>query len=428
MRTFLSMRKLLPALLLPALLLAGCGSGKFISGPLHLPEESDPAAEEVVVWHTYSEEETRVFENVLIPLFESEHPDIKIRSVRQPYTDSLKTAVISRATSGKPPDLVRMDFTWVPQFTQLGLLYPLSELSDFPEVKARVRGDLLQTAYDDGGYYGLPLNVSTKIAVYNRKLLTAAGVKQSPATLAETVELARNSGSAIGIGDFSSWGFLPYYIGYGGQLLSPDWSRAEGYMNSPASVQAIEKLLALYREGVLRISSLTDGVDLWNDVRAGRLFMIDEGPWFYSIFLNTRSVGNDILQQTETAPFPGVAGSVVGGEDLVILKRSQHAEAAWTFMKWMLSPTAQEEMFRVGQLPTTLDTPIPSELSKDSYVRATMDGLDHAFLRPPIPQWDEIDAIMAKSLTLVFTGRLTPQMGLDDAAKAADALLALRKH
>jgi multiple sugar transport system substrate-binding protein len=416
----------LTLLLLAAIgiLLPGCSDRKFINGPLADLVPTGPVQEEVVFWHTYSDEETRVFENELLPLFAEQHPNIHITAVRQPYTELLKTAIISRATSGRAPDVVRMDFIWVPQFIELGLLYPLSSLPDFPAIKADMRSDVLQTAYGNNAYYGLPLNMSTKIAIYNRELLHKAGYDKPPSTLKEMVELSRKNGYTFAFGEFSSWGFLPYFLGFGGQVLSPDWSHADGFINSQASVQAVKTMLALYEEGILGVSSLSERMDLWENVRSGKLLMIDEGPWYYSIYLNTKSVGEEVLRQTVPAPFPGSGGSVVGGEDLVILKNTAHLEAAWTFTKWLAAPEAQERMFRVGLLPTNVRTPIPAELGNSSYIEATMHGLDNAFLRPAVPEWDQIDDIISKTLPLIFTRAVSPEQGLDDAAKTIDGLLA----
>lgn len=406
------------------LLLPGCSDRKFINGPLADPVPTGPVQEEVVFWHTYSDEETRVFENELLPLFAEQHPDIRITAVRQPYTELLKTAIISRATSGRAPDVVRMDFIWVPQFIELGLLYPLSSLPDFPAIKADMRSDVLQTAYGNNAYYGLPLNMSTKIAIYNRELLRKAGYDKPPATLNEMVELSRKNGYAFAFGEFSSWGFLPYFLGFGGQVLSPDWRHADGYLNSQTSVHAVKTMLGLYEEGILGVSSLSERMDLWENVRSGKLLMIDEGPWYYSIYLNTRTVGEEVLNQTVPAPFPGSGGSVVGGEDLVILKNTAHLEAAWTFTKWLAAPEAQERMFRVGLLPTNVRTPVPAELGNSPYIEATMQGLDNAFLRPAVPEWDQIDNIISKTLPLIFTRAVSPEQGLNDAAEAIDGLLA----
>lgn len=416
----------LPLLLLAALGLAlsGCTDRRFIDGPLAEAVPTGPAQEEVVFWHTYSDEETRVFENELLPLFAEHHPEIHITAVRQPYTELLKTAIISRATSGRAPDVVRMDFIWVPQFIELGLLYPVSSLPDFPAIKADMRSDALQTAYGDGDYYGLPLNMSTKIAIYNRELLKKAGYDAPPASLAEMVELSRKNGYTFAFGEFSSWGFLPYFLGFGGQVLSPDWTRADGYLNSKASIQAVETMRGLYEEGILGVSSLSERIDLWENVRSGKLLMIDEGPWYYSIYLNTKTVGDEVLRQTIPAPFPGSGGSVVGGEDVVILKNTAHLDAAWTFSKWLVSPEAQEKMFRVGLLPTNIRTPVPAELGNSPYIEATMQGLDNAFLRPSVPEWDKIDDMISKALPLIFTRAVTPEQGMNDAAQAIDALLA----
>lgn len=119
------------------LLVGGCGPTSFIDGKLDMAP-TPVSKEEVVIWHTYGEEETRIFEKIIIPEFEKQHPDIVITPVRQPYDEKLKTTLIARASSEEIPDVVRMDIVWVPEFSRLGLLYPVSEFKDFEQVKSKL--------------------------------------------------------------------------------------------------------------------------------------------------------------------------------------------------------------------------------------------------------------------------------------------------
>jgi multiple sugar transport system substrate-binding protein len=410
-------------LLLSLGFVAACGNSSIIRGSGGIPiADPPPAKEEIVVWHTYSDEETRVFENELIPLFEKRHPDIAVHPVRQSQNDQLKSTIISRATSGKIPDVVRMDIAWVPELARLGVLYPVSDFSDFGRVKASFRTDTLQTNQYRERFYGLPLDINTKIAIYNRKLLNEAGLSGPPGTLEQLFDAAAKHRMVIGMEGMSPWHMLPYFFGLGGKLTDSGFTRASGYLNSPESIKAMSRLLELYDEKVINPDLLTGKQDRWNGIVKGNILMIDDGPWFYSILTNVKGSKVDVAQATVAAPFPGIGTSIVGGENLVILKDTKHLQASWTFLKWMTSQEAEQRMLRTGLLPTNVNVEIPAGPEND-WIAASKKGLEHPLLRPPIPAWKEVESIWLNYATLIFSHKISVESGLNEASAAMDRVL-----
>jgi len=179
--------------ILATFLLAACSQALWLEeapAPAAGPAEADGRVV-VEFWHTYSDLESEVFENEIIPLFEAEHPGIAIRSVRHDYTEQLKDNVMAAVVDGKPPDVMRMDIIWVPDFASRGMLTDVSGLAHFDALRGEFAGQLMRTNYYRGRYYGIPLNANTKAAVYNLNLLRRAGLDAPPATFAELAEAAR---------------------------------------------------------------------------------------------------------------------------------------------------------------------------------------------------------------------------------------------
>src|SRR5687768_16581591 len=128
--------------------------------------------------------------NVLIPAFEAAHPGIKVKYVDIPY-DSLLQKLTTSAAGGELPDLVRADLGWVPQFAELGVLVPLSDvMPDFEALASATYAGVLSTNLYKGKYYGLPLDTNTRVLVVNQSALEAAGVTAPPATFDEFKALA----------------------------------------------------------------------------------------------------------------------------------------------------------------------------------------------------------------------------------------------
>ncbi|MFD2328277.1 extracellular solute-binding protein [Cohnella sp. GCM10020058] len=412
------MTKRLAALIF-LLLLAGCGSPQFIDGPLP-GEATPPAREEIVIWHTYSDEETRIFENEVIPAFEKAYPGIRVTPVRQPYSLELKSTIIARATSGRPPDLVRMDITWVPELSSLGVLYPVGDLPDFKAAAGRLQSVTMDTNKFQGRYYGLPLDVNTRVAIYNRRQLERLSI-EPPRSVDDLVQAARRAKLPLGLDGPSLWSLLPYFYGMGGQLMDPTYTKAGGYLNSPASIAALTRIVALTDEGVFDRNLILGRGDRWEAVLKGNMLMADDGPWFYTVLSTSQENTFDLKGDTLVTPFPG--RSVIGGENLVILRDTPHLEAAWTFMKWMTGKAAQETMFKAGQLPTNSEAGTSASAQGNAFVAATMQGVKNAMLRPPIPDDIEIEDLFSNYMLLVFTKKLTVAEGLNQAAAAIDTVV-----
>lgn len=86
--------------------------------------------------------------------------------------------------------------------------------------------------------------------------------------------------------DLELWNSLPYFYGFGGKLADKEFTRTNGYLNSEESIHAVETMFNLYKEKLINPNLLDDSGDLWSDIYASwDTFMIDEGPWYYSILL-----------------------------------------------------------------------------------------------------------------------------------------------
>jgi multiple sugar transport system substrate-binding protein len=415
-------------LLLP-LLAAGCMSGTVIENEHEVARLGEEVRKKVVIWHTYSDEETNVFENEVIPRFESEYPDIQIESIRQTLNQEFLSALTARAAAGKTPDVIRMEYFWVPLFAQRNLLQPLDGMQDYPLITSKLRGPMLESNRYDEHVYGLPLNITTKAAIYNRALLAESGMAAPPASIGEAVALARSKGYVIGMSGIEFWNSFPYFAGLGGQLMDEGFTQTDGYLNSEASVAAVTSLLNLYREGILNPEMISKNADMWTDIYSSRkLLMIDEGPWYYSILMNTDEVDVDLLEATWPAPFPsdGGYGSIIGGESLVMTKGARHKPEAWTFMSWLTRKDVQLTLSKAGLIPVNMEAALAEELTDNPakrYLEPYMAGMQQAFYRPAIPQWNEVEVIYNEAMENIFIRGQAVESALDEASAAIDELI-----
>lgn len=412
-------------LLLILVLAAGCGGRSVISDPTEVRKLHDQEKKEIAFWNSYSDEETRLLEQELIPAFEREHPDIRVKSQHFSTDLELKNTLITRASSSRGPDVVRMDMTWVPEFSRNGLLLPLSRFPGFGEIRSRFRpGDMdLGSSYQEN-FYSLPLNIYTKAAIFNRELLKQAGYSTPPDTMQEVLNIARQHKYTIGLGGYEVLCTLPYIYSLGGSFTDENFSRATGYLNGDGTVRAVEELLLLSKEKIIHFSVVTGGGDNWAGVQDGNILMMDEGPWFYSILNDTEL--SRALNRTIPVPFPrgNGLGSIVSGEHLVILKGSRLPDESWAFLKFMSGKEPQLVMSRTGMIPTNVEAFDALEIGRDSYIHPYQQAMKAAHPLPPVKNWSKIDETYTRYLQEIFLGQWTVKGGLDRAASEIDSLLA----
>jgi multiple sugar transport system substrate-binding protein len=381
-------------------------------------------------WHTYGDQEEKVLVEKIKPLFEEQNPDIELKLTRMPY-EGLKQQVIAGVSGDAAPDLMRMDIIWVPEFAKMGALKEVSSLDGFEDVKSSVFEGPMATNLYDGKYYGLPVNTNTKIAIYNKALMDKAGVTEAPKTMDELVaasEKANAAGAkgAIGIGGSFSWAWLPYFWSLGGELTNEDYTKFDGFLNSPESIKAVEQIAQWQKDKLTAPTILGGEPGSWDGMKKNEYFMIDDGPWFYSILMNEEGSKFKPLEHTVRGLIPagdGGSRSVIGGEDLVIFANSKHPEEAWTFAKWMLTEEPQKIMSETGLIPSNMTAANDPGFLEVPFVKEYVEQLETALPRTPIPQWSEIETIINLNFEKVIRGKMSAKEAMDDAAKKADSLL-----
>ncbi|MFT8391084.1 MAG: extracellular solute-binding protein [Sporolactobacillus sp.] len=413
---------LVSLVLMFALVLSGCGNSSESgnnSGKYNSKEKVT-----LTFWHTYSDTEKKVFNTEIIPLFEKQYPNIKIKSVTMP-TNNLQQQVISAAAGASGPDVMRMDKSWVPEMAKLGAIKSVDSLQGFTELKSNQLKSAMDSNLYNGHYYGIPNDVNTKIAIYDKKLLKKTGLKQPPKTLKQLVQASKKIKDAkhfgIGLGGTAQWNFLPYFWSLGGELSNANYTKASGYLDSVASIHAVQQIVDWHKENLVNPAVLGGQPGFWDGIKSHQYLMIDDGPWFYSL------QGSSAKENTTATAFPaGKAGSIsiLGGEDTVIFNSSQHAEAAWKFAKFIASEKIQVIMARkTGELPSNLKATKAITKGADAITKQYISQLKTAKSTVPSGNSGKIDDLLSKTFEAIYRGKTPVVAGLHNAAKQMDVLL-----
>lgn len=393
---------------------------------------SDNLSGTVTFWTAYNtvSPEMDTLNNHIIPAFQKMHPKVTVKAQALPY-DDLRQKLLTSIAGGETPDLVRADIIWVPEFADLGALAQLdTAMSDFNKVKDQVYPGPMATNSYKGHYYGLPLDTNTRVLIYNKDLFQSAGISDAPKTLDEfkadcdkIKALGKADTYCYAEGGTGTWSVLPWIWSAGGDITNADYTKATGYLNGKATVDAVTMLRDMLKNKTLSPSILGNGLATSDAIGKAQAGTILDGPWMPPIF--TKQFPD---LKFGMAPVPAGAGgsaSVVGGEDIVMFDKSQNKEAAMAFMRYMLTEEPQLALGKVGQMPVLKSLSGNKDLP--DYYAVFQKQLETAKARTPSPAWPKIDETITNAVLEVMKGEKEPQAALDAAAATVDGLLAGKK-
>jgi len=375
-------------------------------------------------WNAYNttDAEASTMAKIIIPKFEAEHPGIKVVSDVYPY-GALLGKIVTSAAAGNPPDVVRSDIIWVPQLAKEGVLAPLSQdMPAFKKIASSVYPGSLSTNFWKGQYYGLPLDTNTQVLFWNKADFAAAGIKTPPKTMTQifqdAVRLTNPAKKQYGLDIQSTdmWSIDPLIWSGGGSITNATFTKAEGYLNSTKTVAVLNSLVGLLKDGDLNPDVLggTGTIGGESAFPKGISAMYLDGPWGSAFY---QSSDPHLQYGMEVLPH-----SVVGGEDVVIPAGTKHRADAELFVQFLLSPFAQNEMAKAGQM-SVLKNAAASESKIQAYYAPFAQQLLTAEARIPSPAYNQIDSVFSNDLQAALRGKESAATAMNQAAQQAQALL-----
>lgn len=356
-------------------------------------EEIDDEGVTITYWHTHGDAESEILTDVVMPMWEEQHPDITVEVVRQDGSQYHEMIVISFGT-GNGPDVARIDITNTASYAAEGGLVALDQYEDFDALKDTFLDGPLSTNLYKGSYYGLPLDTNCKVAVVNTLLLESElGLTDVPETMEAFIEAARARGThSLNVSGVGDWDLYPYFWLFGGVLTDEGYTQASGYLDSEESIEAIETMISLMDEDIFTIRDVDGTADAWAGIN-DTYVMFFEGPWF--------GFSDDIIPAT-IPTYEGRSASVVGGENIAVFATSDEQDAAYEFAKFMTSEAVQLEMLKAGQLPVLKSLVTHEDVLEDAKWSVFMSQLESAQARIPSPNNEDIKTIWSNAMNNIF--------------------------
>jgi len=290
--------------------------------------------------------------------FERRHPEARLQIENIPGFGQYVPKLLMTYVSGNPPDVISLDGSAAAVFIDNDLLTDLMPL--IREDRAFHLDDYFSNVLDiarrGDRLYAIPLDFTPMVLMYNKRVFDQARVpyprdgwtwKDFLETAERLTVVDPKTGTPTRFGfDFQKemplW--FPWIWSNGGDVLSPDGRHAVGYLDGPATVEAITFLTDLVRKYHVAPSlsqSAAAGVDLF---RAGRAAMNMTGHWSLIEYrVDRMDIGVTTIPTQIGRPV-----TVLYATGLAISRASRHKELAWEYVKFLTSEAVQKKRVAGG--------------------------------------------------------------------------------
>ena len=274
---------------------------------------------------------------------------------------------LKMVAGGNPPDVLYLNDYFQYAFSKKGLLLDVSnyitqDSYDFtPFVKEAVEANRY-----DGKMYAMPFEVSDAAICYNKKLFDEAGVPYPTAdvndknwnwdTLVDTAKKLTNEDKSQYGFAMDAWMIPNLMLCYDQRYLSNNkqiTAETKATINTEISAKVIKYWLDLRQvHKVSPSAAMAEQVSGLDRFMSGKVAMYPYGRW-----LNTFRTIKDFEWDVTPIPAPkdGHPASVLYILNYGIYAKSQKADTAWEFLKFLLTEKPQVTNVQTGMAVAALD-------------------------------------------------------------------------
>jgi multiple sugar transport system substrate-binding protein len=417
--------RLLVLVLIVSLALTACGGAQPAAsrGPVTISMMmwGDPA--ELDVW------------NQIVADFHQAKPDITVK-VEVSDWDSYWTKLKTLLSADTPPDVFAMDAPLYLDYQSRGVLLNLQPYLDKnPDLLKGVYPQTLEAYKTSDGMYGLPRDFQTIVLFYNKDMFDAAGVAYPTGDW--TYDDLRNAAKQLTIvgsdGKVSQYGFYSdlwdmeliwseAIWAYGGDIINADHTKT--LVGEPKAREAWQFFHDMMFEDKSWPTSTTAGEYGDDPFLAGVAAMTTIGHWAVPGYAEANF-------KWDVAPMPkgpSRQATSVNSAGFVVGKASKNPDAAFEFLKYVLSEPAQKRLAELGFACPVLQSVAESDsfLKQSTQIdqKVFLDSLKFAHMKPVFKGYDEWSSAIGDGMAGIWTGEAELDPTLDEAVKAADEVLA----
>jgi len=402
---------------------SGCGNKE---EGVQITELTAPVS--IQVWYSLGAKYSAPLD-VIINQFNESQSMITVEGVYQGGYATTQEKLLAAYVAGEPPVLAQLEQSLVGAFVANEALIPLDSFiksdKDF-DVKD-FNKYITQGATYNKKLYGLPINVSTPVLYLNRDLFKQAGLDPDkyPTTWDEAYNIAKKISDlgpdVYGLRIYNSgWIIDSLFHQFGGTIF--DKNNTSCLVNS----KEIKEAMAFWQKMVI------DGVAVYQGGKDGST--MDASGTVGMVMRSTGSIAwfkDNVTFDWGVAPFTlGTTKAVsLGGGNIYMVKKTTPEEqfAAWQFLKYLTNTENQvywstNTGYMVSRKSAKESPEIQVILKEDPRYNVTYDQLEHAFARPTVEAWPEIEDLIQEAMTRIILEGASVDI-LDQTADDIDEIL-----
>lgn len=372
-----------------------------------------------------------------IAKFNAAQGAVEVEGVFQQSYDTVQQKFQAALVGGDVPEIIQMEIHATPQFAAAKALAPMEPF--YANDPAFNFADLLPATLLnqrwEGQLYAMPINRSTPILYYNKKLFREAGLdpEQPPRTWTEFREMARKL--TKGEGDSRTYGFLPeaswWYFeslvwGNGGELLSKDLKSVTFAKPGAEVLQVWADMV--YKDKTARVvAGQNAGEQRSQEYFQGRAAMLlgsTAGLGHFIRSVKDFEIGTAFIPHGEGHTFAVPTGGAAAAIPAKVAPEKQRA--AWEFIKWWINTeqgafwSQTTGYFPVRQSSVELLTQQGYYQERPQF-KTTIDQLQYAREAPLTPHWAAISKEITNGMETILVNNTPALEALTKAQERAQA-------
>jgi N,N'-diacetylchitobiose transport system substrate-binding protein len=339
--------------------------------------------------------------------FKNSHPGWDVTVQYQNWPDHLQKFDATLAAN-TAPDVIEMGNTEMTKYMAAGAFADLtSKKASFANSSSWLKG-LAASGVFNGKTYGVPYYAGSRVVTYRTDLFKKAGIKKSPASLAEYTADARklaakNKGknfSPVYIAGTDWYVAMGFVYDYGGRIAAQKRGQWVGTLDSKASMAGLAAYKAFFqaasKASKTTIETRPNPYDVY--ARGDAASMV--GPSWFSCCVGDSykaSTGQFVMPgHVKGTPMPGF----LGGSDLAVPISSSNKDQAADWIRAFTDTSTEKVLQQKGNIPNAtnlLGTTVNERAAQRSW------------FVPTAKHWVDVENgnILRNMLSQILTGKLT---------------------
>ena len=336
------------------LAMGGAAATSLLSAPMGLGQ-SKPFAGVTLAGATYQHPFTDWLMDY-IPEFE-EDTGINVEIEVQSFPVYNQRMDLELSTGGRTYDFCNITFIYTGRWIGSGWMMPLDDFLNDPnktpadwDPKDFMEGPQGPLLDDEGRTYGFAWEAGAMMMGAARgDILDREGLAM-PTTFDELLNVCKATHDIDGVSAFVNdklhhWNFIPYLMGYGGNVFESAPDNLMPMLDSNESIAAAEYYSGLLRDfGPAGVLSYTNDQAVRAQLTGRSNFRTQAIDWFTAL---DRRDDSEVRETARYAPMPvGPAGDFAGSstQGFGIPVGSPNPDAAWEFIKWAMSKETMKRL------------------------------------------------------------------------------------